>query len=168
MKVDWKQFLNQFIRVSPRRLILMLAGNLILALGVALFGAAGLGNHPFHTMLYAAGGLIPGDYQTWYQILQPILNLTLAVIIVFFLSGQKHIGWGSIVNTVFLSSVIKGLTWLLEHFGLSVDGWGKEYVVPWLGLNNYWQLPLELLATVVISLGAALLFPVRKEGGHEA
>ena len=66
---DMKQLLHQFTRFTPRQMIVMLVGNFILALGVALFTKAGLGNHPFHTMLYAAGHLLPGDLEWNYSLL---------------------------------------------------------------------------------------------------
>ncbi|MBP5289170.1 MAG: hypothetical protein J6Z79_04775 [Clostridia bacterium] len=151
---DLKQFLRQFIRFSPRQMIMMLAGNLVLALGVALFGQAGLGNHPFHTMLYAAGELAPGDMGWNYVLFQILLNVVLFVVI--FLVGRKHIGLGTIVNMFLLSPVINLLTILMNSIGLTPAAGEGAYLVSWLGLKNVWQLVMEIAATVLISLGISL------------
>ena len=149
-----KEFLRQFTSFTPRRLIVMLAGNLILALGVALFGKAGLGNHPFHTMLYAAGRLFPGDFEWNYTILQVLLNVVLFTVIFFI--GRKHIGPGTIVNMCLLSSVVTALSKLLEFCGVNPAAGEGPYLIEWLGLRNIWQLLLEILATILISLGISL------------
>ncbi len=151
---DMKAFFHQFTRFSARQLILMLAGNLVLALGVALFGQAGLGNHPFHTMLYAAGDLVPGDTGWNYTLLQILLNVVLLVVI--FLAGRKHIGPGTIVNMFLLSPVINGLTILMNAIGLTPAQGEGGYLIPWLGLKNGWQLVMEIAATILISLGISL------------
>lgn len=152
--IDWKQFFRQFTRFTPRQMIVMLAGNLILALGVALFTKAGLGNHPFHTMLYAAGHLLPGDLEWNYSLLQVLLNVVLFVII--FLVGRKHIGPGTIVNMCLLSYVVTGFSKLMDLVGINPAAGEGAYLVSWLGLKNVWQLVLEILATVLISLGISL------------
>ncbi|MBQ7566625.1 MAG: hypothetical protein IJT18_05855 [Oscillospiraceae bacterium] len=149
-----REWLRQVIRFTPRQFFVMILGNLVLALGVAMFGKAGLGNHPYHTMLYAAARLFGGELQSTYALCQMLLNIPLFLIVFF--AGRKHIGLGSILNMFLLGYAVKGFDALLTVCGVTPAELGGAYLVEWLGLQNIWQLVLELAATVVISLGISM------------
>ncbi|MBR0466078.1 MAG: hypothetical protein IJJ40_01095 [Clostridia bacterium] len=149
-----KSFIKGFVKMTPRQIIIMLVGNIILALGVALFGKAGLGNHPFHTMLYAAANLIGGDLWHTYANCQVALNIVLFIIVFCF--GRSHIGLGTVVNMFLLGYAVDGFGKLLDILNINPAAMGGDYLIKWLGLKNIWQLVLEILAMIFISLGISL------------
>ncbi len=151
---DMKNFIKSFVKMKPKQIIIMLIGNLVLALGVALFGKAGLGNHPFHTMLYAAANLIGGDLWHTYANCQVALNIVLFIIVFCF--GRRHIGLGTIVNMFLLGYAVDGFGKLLDVLNINPAASGGAYLVEWLGLKNIWQIILEIIATLLISLGISL------------
>lgn len=159
MKNHFKGFGRQLIGFSRRQFILMLLGNMILALGVALFNQTG-SNHPFHTMFYGAEALLEGVAGSFfsYANLQIMLNIVLVVIELIF--GLKYIGIGAIVNMFLLGYMVTGFTMLLDAMGVkAIIDWMQIFSGGFGGIapmDMVWHVVLLLIATVVISLGLSL------------
>lgn len=134
----------------------MLVGNIVLALGLALFNLTG-SNHPFHTMLYGVEALIGKNFFS-YANLQIMLNIVLVVVEVIF--GLKYIGLGAIVNMFLLGYAITFFTWLLNLLQLpSVIDWPNAIATGFAGItagNMVCHLIVLAAATLVISLGLSL------------
>ncbi|MCQ2355043.1 MAG: hypothetical protein MJ102_08115 [Clostridia bacterium] len=94
-KNNAKDFFYHLTHFTAKQFFMMIIGNLILALGLAMFTNAALGNHTFHTMVYALSGLIRGD-ASLYGTLYWIINIILFIIVMFL--DRKYIGLGSIVT----------------------------------------------------------------------
>lgn len=159
MKNHFKGFGKQLIGFSRRQFIMMLLGNMILALGLALFNQTG-SNHPFHTMFYGAERLLSdlaGGFFS-YANLQIMLNIVLLAVEILF--GLKYIGFGAIVNMFLLGYVVTGFTWLLKVLQVeAIIDWMQVFAGNFDGLTAgglVGHMALLLLATVVISFGLSL------------
>ena len=144
---------HQVFHVTPKRFFMMLGGNLILALGLAMYNKAGMGNHPFHTMVYAASQLLHGGAIDWYSTIFWILNIFIFVPVLIF--GKKHVGLGTIVNMLLLGYAVDLCEWLLGLMGINFAVEGAR-IIDLLLPRSVWQLILELGATIVISLGISV------------
>lgn len=89
-----KGFLSTF--ADPRRLIIMLVGNIFLGMGISIFKLSGLGNDPFSGMVMALADTTGIQYARFLI----LFNLTLFVIQL--IAGRRFIGIGTIVNAVLL------------------------------------------------------------------
>ena len=152
-------FGRQLIGFSRRQFILMVLGNAILALGVALFNQTG-SNHPFHTMFYGAEKLLAGVAGGFfsYANLQILLNIVLVIVEIIF--GLRYIGFGAVMNMFLLGYMVTGFTWLLDAMDVrAVIDWMQVFANGFGGygaMDIVWHIVLLLLATVVISLGLSL------------
>ena len=151
-KNNAKDFFYHLTHFTAKQFFLMIIGNLILALGLAMFTNAALGNHTFHTMVYALSGLIRGD-ASLYGTLYWLINIILFVIVMFL--DRKYIGLGSIVNMLLLGYVITFFSNLLTKIGLDYRT-ADTYLIEFLGLQSIGQLIFEFLATVLLSLGISV------------
>ena len=143
VKAYLKDFWKQVSHFSGNQFWLMLIGNLILALGLATFNRAGLGNHPFHTMLYSGEEVlrgVAGGFFT-YANLQICLNIVLFAIQLLF--GRRYIGLGTIVNMFLLGYAITFFDWLMGVIGITPT-------------NLVLQIVVLLAATVFTGLGLSL------------
>ena len=156
MKNHFQGFGRQLIGFTRRQFVLMLLGNMVLALGLAMFNMTG-SNHPFHTMLYGAEALIGRSFFS-YANLQILLNIVLVVVEIIF--GLKYIGIGAIVNMFLLGYAITFFTWLLNLMHLpSVIDWPQAIATGFAGItagNLVCHLIVLAAATLVISLGLSL------------
>ena len=75
-----------------RRITGMVAGNVILALGIAVFRFSLTGNDAYTAMNIAISNKIGWQLGNW----QLLVNLVLLA--VEFLAGKQYIGWGTLVN----------------------------------------------------------------------
>ncbi|MBA9087916.1 putative membrane protein YczE [Fontibacillus solani] len=125
------------IRVEPRRLIIMLIGNIFMGLGVAIFKLSGLGNDPFNGMAMALAEYIGLSYATF------LIMLNLGLFVVQFFAGRKFIGAGTIVNAFLLGYFI---TYIYD----SALGLFGEPLVLWQ------QVITVVVGVVVISFGISL------------
>lgn len=159
MKNHFKGFKQQLIGFSRRQFIVMLLGNMILALGLALFNQTG-SNHPFHTMFYGAERLLSGVAGGFfsYANMQIMLNIVLVVVEILF--GLKYIGFGAIINMFLLGYMVTGLTWLLKVLQVeAVIDWMQVFGGDFSALTAgalVGHVILLLLATLVISFGLSL------------
>lgn len=152
LKTEAKNFFRQLTHFTAKQFTMMIIGNAILALGLAMFTNAAFGNHTFHTMVYALSGLFCGD-ASLYGTLYWIINILLFIVVMFF--DKRHIGLGSLVNMLLLGYLITFFSNLLARFGLDYRT-ASGYLIEVLGLRSVGQIVLELAATLLLSLGIAV------------
>ena len=87
-------------KINWKYVIVMLIGNVILGLGIAIFKLSGLGNDPFSGMVMALSDRIGIDY----PIFLIIVNMIIFVVEIIF--GRKMIGLGTFVNALLLGYVV--------------------------------------------------------------
>lgn len=116
---------------------MMLLGNIIMGLGVALFKLSTMGNDPFNGMNMS----VANAFELSYPLVQVCVNILL--FIVELLWGRKYIGIGTIVNAVFCGYIVSFFYWILTGmFGIEFSLWMSVVIV--------------LIAIVVICFGLSL------------
>lgn len=123
-------------KYSPRRILLMLAGILLIGMCVASYRMSGFGVDAFSCMNLGVSGFLRMSFGTW----QLIINAVLLVIVWFTI--RHCIGPGTVVNMVCVGYTADFLCWVfLDQIGLTVT------------------LPLRILflilGTLLASLGCA-------------
>ncbi len=94
------QFIIRYFKnAGARRVLMSLAGNLILGIGVAAFKFSGTGNDPFDGMNMA----IAEFFAIYYPLLQVMVNVVLFIIQLIF--ARHLIGFGTIVNSLLIGYV---------------------------------------------------------------
>lgn len=91
--------IQYFKKTGPRRLIVMVAGNVFIGLGVAIFKLSCMGNDPFSGMMMSLSACLGMSY----PLFQVLMNLLFFIIQLLF--GRNLIGAGTIVNAVFLGYI---------------------------------------------------------------
>ncbi len=137
------KIVNYFETVGRKRFLLMIVGNIILGMGVAIFRLSTMGNDPFNGMNMAVSAYIGISYPL-YQVL---VNIALFIFQIF--AGRKLIGAGTIVNAVFLG-------YLVSFFYHLMLGIGQPHTIPA-------RVVTVLAGVVVCSLG--LSFYQRSNAG---
>ena len=87
-------------KINWKYVIVMLIGNVILGLGIAIFKLSGLGNDPFSGMVMALSDRTGIDYPVFLI----IVNMIVFVFEIIF--GRKLIGLGKFVNAVLLGYIV--------------------------------------------------------------
>ncbi|WP_047013834.1 YitT family protein [Paenibacillus sp. IHB B 3415] len=100
-----KRYMNS---VDPKRLIIMLIGNVFLGMGISIFKLSGMGNDPFSGMVMAladSSGLAYANF---------LILLNLVLFVIEFITGRKYIGAGTFVNAILLGYIATFFhsTWL--------------------------------------------------------
>ncbi len=90
---------DYFKKAGIRRVLMSLAGNLILGMGVAALKFSGTGNSPYDGMNMA----IADFFSVYYPLVQVLVNLGLFVIQIIF--ARSLIGFGTIVNSLLIGWV---------------------------------------------------------------
>ncbi len=102
-------------KYTPARILMMLAGILLIGMCVASYRMSGFGVDPFSCMNLGVSGFVGMSFGTW----QLIVNALLLVIVWF--TVRSCIGLGTIVNMVFVGYTADFLCWaFLEQIGLTV------------------------------------------------
>ncbi len=124
-------------KISARRMIVMLIGNLIMGLGVAIFKYSLMGNDPCNAsyMAIAASVHIPYAYMAW------IMNGLLFVAEIIF--GRHHIGIGTFVNWFVVGPLVTLFTWIMESIFVRPESF--------VG-----RLPILVVGILVLSLSCSL------------
>ena len=128
---------SYFHRVGKKRVIASLLGNLLVAVGIALFKQSVLGNDPYTGMNMALAEL--------FGIRFPLLQL--GVNLIFFtiqlIWGRHLIGFGTIINALLIGSLVD------FFYRLSVS---------WFGLPTVFAVKLLIMAIgmVICSFGLSL------------
>lgn len=123
-------------KYSPRRILLMLVGILLIGMCVASYRMSGFGVDAFSCMNLGVSGFLRMSFGTW----QLIINAVLLVVVWFTI--RHCIGLGTVVNMVCVGYTADFLCWVfLDQIGLTVT------------------LPLRILflilGTLLASLGCA-------------
>lgn len=100
-----KQYLH---KVDPKRLIIMVFGNVFLGMGISIFKLSGMGNDPFSGMVMALAEVTGITYAIF------LILLNLVLFVVEFIKGRKFIGAGTFVNAILLGYIVTFFhsTWL--------------------------------------------------------
>lgn len=102
-------------KFTPARILMMLAGILLIGMCVASYRMSGFGVDPFSCMNLGVSGFVGMSFGTW----QLIVNALLLVIVWF--TVRSCIGLGTIVNMVFVGYTADFLCWaFLDQIGLTV------------------------------------------------
>ncbi len=102
-------------KYTPARILMMLAGILLIGMCVASYRMSGFGVDPFSCMNLGISGFVGMSFGTW----QLIVNALLLVIVWF--TVRSCIGLGTIVNMVFVGYTADFLCWaFLDQIGLTV------------------------------------------------
>lgn len=124
-----------------KRFTVMLVGNLLIGLGVALMRLADFGNDPFACMNMGVSSHLPLSYGTYQMILNWVL---FAVVIILY---PKSFGVGALINMVGLGYEVEFFLWLSRTMGITMESLSSLYVA---------RIPLLLIGITVICLGVAL------------
>jgi len=183
-----RKFINNIIgKITLRKAVAVVLGNIICGLGIAVLRFSLMGNDPYTASTLAiSDGLHVGlgNYQ---------LALNIVLLIVQLIWGKKHLGFGTIVNMCFLgyivqffsfviecicnplggkSAIIKLLVMLLSFiiltYGLSMYQVADLGVSPYdylsLGMTDKWQKPY-FLNRVITDIVCVLIIVLAVFGG---
>lgn len=95
-----KKLIAYFHRVGRARIIASLLGNVLVALGIALFKQSSLGNDPFTGMNMAMADVLRISFPVYQLCVNGVLFL------IQFLAGRKLIGFGTLVNAFLVGSMV--------------------------------------------------------------
>lgn len=116
--------INYFKRVGARRCVIMVAGNVFLGFGIAIFKLSGLGNDPFSGMVMALSDQVKIAYANF------LLVLNVFLFAVQLLTGREFIGAGTLVNACLLGYIVTFFyNILLKIFGLPGTMWQRIIIV---------------------------------------
>ncbi|MCL6605690.1 MAG: hypothetical protein K6T94_22740 [Paenibacillus sp.] len=95
-------------KVDPKRLIIMVLGNVFLGMGISIFKLSGLGNDPFSGMVMALADSSGIAYANF------IILVNLVLFVIEYITGKKFIGAGTFVNAILLGYIATFFhsTWL--------------------------------------------------------
>ena len=100
---------NYFKKISMRRIIMVLIGNVILGMGVSIFKLSCLGNDAYNAMLMALSDYINIPYGHFSAL------FSAALFIIQLAIGRNYIGIGTIVNSFLAGYIVTFFynTWLI-------------------------------------------------------
>ena len=100
---------------KTKRLLMMLAGNLLIGVGVAFYRMSGFGANPYTCMNLGVSGFLGMSFGNW----QLLMNIMLLAAVWF--TVRNCIGLGTLVNMVFVGYTADFLCWLcLDRLGMPV------------------------------------------------
>jgi len=105
-------------RVGRTRILASLLGNVLIAVGIALFKQSSLGNDPFTGMNMAVADLLRISFPVFQLCVNAVLFL------IQFLTGRKLIGFGTLVNAFLIGSMVS------FFFRLSTGWFGMPEAFP--------------------------------------
>lgn len=95
--------------ITPRRVIGMCLGNIIIGIAVAAFRLSCFGMDSFSCMNLGVSGLVNMSFGNW----QLIINILLLIVVFF--TARQYIGWGTVVNMVFIGYIADFLCWMFAQ-----------------------------------------------------
>lgn len=101
--------IDYFKNTGLRRILIMLAGNVFLGIGIAVFKFSGMGNDPFSGMVMALSEVVHMEYPVFLM----VVNALIFIVEVAF--GRHFIGAGTIVNAFLLGYVADFFYRLLQN-----------------------------------------------------
>ena len=87
-------------KINWKFVFVMLVGNVILGLGIAIFKLSGLGNDPFSGMAMALAECVGIEYARF------VILMNLGFFVIEIIWGRKLIGLGTIVNALLLGYIV--------------------------------------------------------------
>ena len=124
-------------RETIARTILMILGNVFLALGIAIFKYSGMGNDPFSAMVMALSDVVGIAYANF------LLMLNIVLFIVEFITGRKYIGLGTFFNAILIGYIV---TFFYNIF-ISVFGEADGLIL---------RIIIVVVGVIVVSFGVSL------------
>ena len=120
MRVDMN-LIERMKQLTLRRWIGMVAGNVILAIGICILKWSGTGNDPYTGMNMALAEVLG----LRYGIFLIIINCFVFLLELFF--GRKYIGPGTLVNWFLIGPIVDGLYPLIRQWFFGVpSSWGRS------------------------------------------
>lgn len=96
------------LKVSPKRFVALIVGNVLLGIGIGIFKYSNMGNDPFTAMVLALHEFFPFSYAVF------LILFNSGVFVFEGLWGRKYIGVGTIVNWFLLGYVVQFTILVLE------------------------------------------------------
>ena len=87
-------------KINWKFVLVMIIGNIILGLGIAIFKLSGLGNDPFSGMAMALAECVGIEYARF------VILMNIGFFIIEIIWGRKLIGLGTIVNALLLGYIV--------------------------------------------------------------
>lgn len=126
-----------FNRISRRRMIGMIFGNILLGIGVSVFKLSGMGNDPFSAMCIS----VSEQLNLSYSLFLVLLNSLIFIIEILF--GRKYIGIGTIVNWFLVGYVAEFFIWLSNTLITPPEAFLA-------------RVPIVIAGVILLSLGVSL------------
>jgi Predicted membrane protein len=89
-----------FKKIGAKRLLIMVAGNIFLGMGISIFKFSGLGNDPFSGMVMALAECVKIEYANF------LIMLNVFIFLAELLFGREFIGAGTVVNAFLLGYIV--------------------------------------------------------------
>ena len=89
-----------FKKTGAKRLLIMVAGNIFLGMGISIFKFSGLGNDPFSGMVMALPECVKIEYANF------LIMLNVFIFLLELLFGREFIGAGTLVNAFLLGYIV--------------------------------------------------------------
>lgn len=89
-----------FKKTGAKRLLIMVAGNIFLGMGISIFKFSGLGNDPFSGMVMALAECVKIEYANF------LIMLNVFIFLLELLFGREFIGAGTLVNAFLLGYIV--------------------------------------------------------------
>ena len=130
--------MSEWIRkINWKYVVVMLIGNIILGLGIAIFKLSGLGNDPFSGMVMALAECVGIEYARF------LILLNLGFFVIEIIWGRKLIGLGTIINALFLGYFVTFFYNLTVFIGVIITSLGiSMYQLPKQGVAPYDSISL--------------------------
>nr|WP_308496556.1 YitT family protein [uncultured Agathobacter sp.] len=110
-------------KINKWNIMFMLAGNIVLGLGVAVFKLSGLGNDPYTGMVMAIADRIGMQYANFLIILNVVLFVAQII------AGRKYIGIGTFFNALLQGYVVTFFYYLVQKLGAPQQFWQQLLTV---------------------------------------
>ena len=139
--------MSEWIRkINWKYVVVMLLGNIILGLGIAIFKLSGLGNDPFSGMVMALAECVGIEYARF------LILLNLGFFVIEIIWGRKLIGLGTIINALFLGYFVTFFYNLITSVIDAPDQMAMQVVTVFIGVIitslgiSMYQLPKQGVA----------------------
>ena len=121
--------MSEWIRkINWKYVVVMLIGNIILGLGIAIFKLSGLGNDPFSGMVMALAECVGIEYARF------LILLNLGFFVIEIIWGRKLIGLGTIINALFLGYFVTFFYNLITSVIDAPDQMAMQVVTVFIGV----------------------------------
>ena len=133
-------------KINWKFVLVMIIGNIILGLGIAIFKLSGLGNDPFSGMVMALAECVGIEYARF------LILLNLGFFVIEIIWGRKLIGLGTIINALFLGYFVTFFYNLITSVIDAPDQMAMQVVTVFIGVIitslgiSMYQLPKQGVA----------------------